>query len=277
VATAGLKTHSDRRKLINEKPIFHQAPAQGAFYVSPLLDDRCSLWRTSPDHNDPTDKEKTMSTKLFNYFDDYKTPVLECPTCHWRGTFEQGSVEYHAELADSRCPNCDFFDAPMLAIVSYPTLEEARARSDRPGIREWVQAIDRGLDEFEAQKLRTPEQLPEISADNFTLVWDFEADEDYSNARTLIKHGDVVIFSEPARFEEYRRFEEVAEILKAKYGDRVKDLVPTERSELYLYGDDARGYHYVDKVRACLFGTTTTPREGKEHGFPARSEPFNLT
>jgi hypothetical protein len=30
-----LKTHSDRRKLSSEKPTFHQAPAQGAFYVSP--------------------------------------------------------------------------------------------------------------------------------------------------------------------------------------------------------------------------------------------------
>ena len=183
-----------------------------------------------------------MSAKLFNCFDDYESVVLECPKCHWKGTFEHGSVDYHAELhaecADCSCPNCDYFDAPMLAIVSYPTIEEARAHSDRPGIREWVQAIDRGLDEFEAQKLRTPEQLPEIGEDNFTLTWDFEADEDYG--RTLIKHGDVVIFSEPARYEEYRRFKEVAEILKAKYGDRIKDLVPTEGSKLNVYGDDGR-------------------------------------
>jgi hypothetical protein len=33
-------------------------------------------------------------------------------------------VGYYAELADCSCPNCDFFDAPMLAIVNYPTLEE---------------------------------------------------------------------------------------------------------------------------------------------------------
>jgi hypothetical protein len=39
-----------------------------------------------------------MSAKLFNYFDDYGSVVLECHKCHWKGTFEQGSVEYHAEL-----------------------------------------------------------------------------------------------------------------------------------------------------------------------------------
>ena len=215
-----------------------------------------------------------MSARLFNWFDDYESVLLECPKCHWKGTFEQGSVDYHAELhaecADCSCPNCDYFDAPMLAIVSYPTIEEARAHSDRPGIREWVQAIDRGLDEFEAQKLRTPEQLPEIGEDNFTLTWDFEADEDYG--RTLIKHGDVVIFSEPARYEEYRRFKEVAEILKAKYGDRIKDLVPTEGSKLNLYGDDGKSCGFVDNVRAWFFGATTPPRQGTEQGFPARSE-----
>jgi hypothetical protein len=180
-------------------------------------------------------------------------------------------VEYYAELMDCSCPNWDYFDAPMLAIVSYPTLEEALAHSDRPGIREWVQAIDRGLDEFEAQKLPTPEQLPKIGEDNFNLIWDFEADEDYG--RTLIKHGDVVLFSEPARYEEYRRFKEVAEILKAKYGDRIKDLVPTEGSKLNLYGDDGKSCGFVDNVRAWFFGASTTPSGGTEQGFPARSEP----
>jgi hypothetical protein len=107
-----------------------------------------SLWRTSPDRNNPTDKEKTMGAKLFNYFDDYESVVLECHKCHWKCTYKQGPVEYHAELADCSCPNCDFFDAPM----SSPTPEEALAHSDRPGIREWVQAIDRDLDEFAPQK-----------------------------------------------------------------------------------------------------------------------------
>jgi hypothetical protein len=52
--------------------------------------------------------------------------------------------------------------------------------------------------------------------------------------RTLIKHEGVSIFSEPARYEGYRRFEDIAQILKAKYGDRIKGLVPTEGIKLYL-------------------------------------------
>ena len=86
-----------------------------------------------------------MSAKHFNCFDDYENVVLECHKCHWKGTFKQGSVEYYDELMDCSCPNCDYFDAPTLAIVSYPTLEELRANSDRPGIRELVQKIDRSV------------------------------------------------------------------------------------------------------------------------------------
>jgi hypothetical protein len=193
-----------------------------------------------------------MSARHFNYFDDrWKTEVLECPKCHWQGVFEQASVGYYDELMDTSCPKCPGFHGPILAIVSYPTLEELRANQDKPGIREYVQRIDAGLDNFAREKLREPEQLPEIKDDSFTLVWD----NDHSNPddrRTLIKHGDAVIFSEPARWEEYERFDEVAQILKAKYGTRLKDLVPSPRSEDWLWGDKLSAPGYVDSVREKL-------------------------
>lgn len=203
-----------------------------------------------------------MSARHFDYFDDlWKTEVLECPKCHWLGTFEQGSVEYYDQLMDCHCPRCGSLEAPMLAIVSYPTLEEARANADRPGIREWVQQIDAGLDKFEREKLREPEQLPEIDEDSFTLLWD----NDHSNPddrRTLIKYGETVVFSEPARYEEYERFEEVAEILKAKYKHRLKDLVPTPASEYWLYGDKYSAPDYVDSVRETLRTQSAANSEG---------------
>ncbi len=195
-----------------------------------------------------------MNTKHFSYFDDYKSQALECPKCGWKGVFQEGSVEYYADLMDCTCPICDVFASPMLAVVLYPTLEEARANADRPGIREWVERIDRGFDRFETQKLKGPEQLPEIDDDDFTLIWDFESDPTQEGARILLKHQSALIFSEPARFEEYPRFGEVAEILKARYGDRIKDLVPTERSESWLYGNATDGEASVDWFRVHCFG-----------------------
>ena len=63
------------------------------------------------------------------------------------------------------------------------------------------------------------------------------------------------LFSEPAVYEGFDRFAEVARILKARYGTRLRDLVPTVASGTYLYGDTYRSFSVVEGVRAELFGT----------------------
>src|SRR5579871_1077301 len=208
-----------------------------------------------------------MSARHFNYFDDaWKTEILECPKCHWLGTFNEASVEYHDELMDCSCPKCDVFKTPMLAIVNYPTLEELRANQDKPGIREYVERIDDGFDKFEREKLREPEQLPEIDEESFTLTWDFDNSVG-DDERTLIKHRDTVIFSEPARWEEYERFHQIAEILKQKYGERISDLIPTERSEMWLYGDRWTAPEYVESVREKLREQSRGTEVGEQLSF----------
>lgn len=208
-----------------------------------------------------------MSARHFNYFDEaWKTEILECPKCHWMGTFEQGSVEYYDELMDSSCPKCDVFKTPMLAIVSYPTLEELRANQDKPGIREYVQRIDAGLDQFAREKLQAPEQLPEINEDSFTLVWDRD-DDNPDDPRTIIVQGDTVIFSEPSRWQAFERFAEVAEILTARYGHRLRDLIPTSRSEDWLFGDKLSAPEYVESVRERLREQSRGTEAGEQLSF----------
>ena len=60
--------------------------------------------------------------KHLGYYDDWRSAILHCPHCGWTGTFEEGSVEYYRELMDSSCPACHWSSAPILAIVSYPTV-----------------------------------------------------------------------------------------------------------------------------------------------------------
>jgi hypothetical protein len=69
-------------------------------------------------------------SKHFNYYSDWASVILECPRCHWKGTFNEGNVGYFEELMDCSCPECDFFETPILAIVSYPTPEEMRSSGD---------------------------------------------------------------------------------------------------------------------------------------------------
>ena len=56
--------------------------------------------------------------------DDWESMVLECPRCGWKGTFYQGDVELFAELMDCKCPKCPWPNDPILAIVSYATLDD---------------------------------------------------------------------------------------------------------------------------------------------------------
>jgi len=62
---------------------------------------------------------------------------------------------------ESSYPKCDFLDAPLLAIVSYPRLREMRPSGDITAVRQGEE-IDRFQQNFEAQKLRSKDQLPDL-------------------------------------------------------------------------------------------------------------------
>jgi hypothetical protein len=61
------------------------------------------------------------------------------------------------------------------------------------------------------------------------------------------------LFSEPAFYEGYERFIEVAEILHNRHGTAMRDLIPTAASKLYLYGDYSGSPAIVDAAREKTF------------------------
>ena len=143
----------------------------------------------------------------------------------------------------------------MLAIVSYPTLEETEANFDRLSEQE-KDALTRKKQFIESCQnncLRTADQLSDLSEAQITLSWDFIGDEP-GETQTVIRHGDQVVWSEPAFWEGYGRFEQVIAILKQKYGDRLVDVVPTTASELYLYGDRLNAFGIVEQARMRIRG-----------------------
>lgn len=102
------------------------------------------------------------------------------------------------------------------------------------------------------------ERLPEISDPEFTLAWDMETSNSGSEEvrHWVIRHGSIVIYQEPARQEDYHRFELLARLLRQKYGNRVRDLVPAGSSDVsyYLYGDFLGGLSRVEAARKRNFG-----------------------
>ena len=100
--------------------------------------------------------------------------------------------------------------------------------------------------------------LPEIAAPEFTLAWDLEiSSSGPQEVRAwVIRHAGRVIYREPARLEDYHRFELLARLLRQKYGSRVRDLVPAESNDVayYLYGDFLGAVSRVEAARKRNFG-----------------------
>ena len=153
--------------------------------------------------------------------------------------FEEGSVEYHREWMDTSCPICD----ELLAIVSYPTDKESEGNSE-------FEAHNRFLASWKEASLKSEAELPDLEGSLLILTWDFE--EHGSSSFVVIRHGEREIWRELALYEGFERFEEVVKILMRKYGTRLADVVPTEASEYYLYGDVLHAPDDVRTVRRSI-------------------------
>jgi hypothetical protein len=196
---------------------------------------------------------------LFRYYDDWKSTILECPRCGWKGTFDQGHKELYDELMDSSCPKCSWLEAPVLAIVSYPTIEESEQQWSEltEEERRSVTSRKQFLAHWDTTRLKSPEQLPELDGRELIVAWDCV--EEGAEHVTVLRHRDTEIWREPALFEGYERFREIVLILQAKYGERLEDVIPTAASELYLYGDKLSAPNHVRATLKIL-------KEGRHAG-----------
>jgi hypothetical protein len=184
------------------------------------------------------------------YYDNWREEEFDCPACKWHGRGDALTLgDYNWECAERLCPTCE----ELITVVLHPTIEESRANWDK--VSEWdrkqIEAAEARQADFARRKLRDPSQLPDIPEPSFVLHWDFA--DDGSRRETLIKHRDKVIFAEPAFYEGYERFIEVAQILRTRYGAALRDLIPTNASELYLYGDNSGSPAIVAEAREGIF------------------------
>lgn len=141
----------------------------------------------------------------------------------------------------------------MLAIVSFPTFEETEANLDKltPSERDDFRTAEDRWRQWEANKLQSPSQLPELGGYGpLKLTWDQEGEG--LEGHTVIRHGDQEVWRELVLYEAYERFEEILQVLKARYGSRLVDVEPTPRSHLYLWGDRLDAPERTDGARRRL-------------------------
>jgi hypothetical protein len=164
-----------------------------------------------------------LQNQMPNYYDNWKEQRHKCRHCGWQGTGAECPLgESFRELFEIACPNCG---EPVCAIT-YPTIKESKQNWDKlsEADRLCVTRIEENQRIFDERSLKWPSQLPDIGADSFTLIWDVEEGEHGDD--TVVKLADQIIWREPEVYEGYWRFEEIAKILRKRYGRRLKDLIP---------------------------------------------------
>lgn len=182
---------------------------------------------------------------IFDYF-KYENQSCSCTHCAWTGVGSEMEVgEVFHDLHEVDCPHCH----SRIGVVPYPTIKEARANweSLRPEEKSQVKIIERGQREFDRLCLKTPDQLPEVTAPNFALTWDV------LDGNTVLKHEDRVLFIEPSFFEGYDRFEEVVTILKDRYGAALKGVHLTQSAYEMLCGDKIWAVDLLKRFHANSF------------------------
>ena len=182
------------------------------------------------------------------YFEKWLEKEYTCGECAWHGIArDTGRGRMYREMfLELCCPECSAF----LDLIIFPP-EKGCGASRKELTEEQLKALEEREEQEKAYRekcLCSVDQLPELEEDVLRLVWDQEG------AETRIQVGETVIWSEPLKYEAFDRYEQVALLLKEKYGSRVKDLTPTDRSKLFLYGDYAPALDYLKKVRKELFG-----------------------
>lgn len=192
-------------------------------------------------------------TEFLSVFGNWKKAPLSCEKCGWQGIFEQGGVEYWDEVIDCHCPQCPPDDRTMLAVVCYPTLEEARQRWYRLPWREWLflRQILAFREKLAAARRPAKQSWPEIADAAFVLHWDIRGRE--PSCQTVIRQGERILHREPAVFEGLLRYAELARQLRRHYGPALRDLMPTAASETYLFGDDLLAPQRLQELRAEIF------------------------
>lgn len=175
-----------------------------------------------------------------NYY-TYKNQIVTCEKCNWQGKGSETKIgEIFGSLFEIDCPRCNH----PIDHVDHPTEDELLkygSESDKKLVRERQKRIE----VFEQQKLKHPDQLPEIETpENFTLV--ITASKDAEQIEILC--CERIIWQESRWYEYYERYIEIGEILKQKYGNRLIDFVP-EKDDAYLYGDRLAAFDIVKQFR----------------------------
>jgi hypothetical protein len=165
-----------------------------------------------------------VEMRKYKYSDDLWSIEGTCDRCGWSGTLGSTRSPYYDDHFDPYkvvCPDC----GRLLATIPRETREEKLARDP----------------------YAIYESLPEPEGEEMIVVFDLEHND--GNPRYVLRCGEAIISTALARWEDVSPFESEYRMLRAHYGNRLVDLVPTNAAVGYLCGDDRSAMSELDRIR----------------------------
>lgn len=178
--------------------------------------------------------------------DPWEDMAFECRGCGRKlAGRDLEMAEMFRDLAEMACPDC----GRLVALASFPTAREVAANLHRmpPERRREAEAFLARCADWHRRNLHDPDQLPDIAADHIVLVWD-ETDRP-ARGDIVVRFGDREIYRGPTSWEYYDYFIEACKVLRRKYGNRLYDVIPTERAHCGLWGDRLSAPARTDGIR----------------------------
>ena len=186
------------------------------------------------------------------WFDYPPDRPMACRHCSWEGPFGALSSELFSEVIEYDCPAC----SEIVIVFGFPSFAEVRAAAEAgnaQAIAEMphVESAERTSEEMKRSKLKSADALPALDLETPTIfVWDQPQPLD-GKEWTVVRLAGTgrEVFRERTYWEGYRRFMEVRDWLRTRYGQLFADLVPTERATMYLGGDSLSAWEIMGDPR----------------------------
>jgi len=121
------------------------------------------------------------SISRFHYYDDtWRETTFKCDRCGWAGRLRQDA---EMEILDATgswysCPACGKGLA-WVVFRTYKELQEKAESGDPEAIKEWRtgQSVLQRRESYEREKLKGPDQLPEVDGETLDFEWDIVGEE----------------------------------------------------------------------------------------------------
>ena len=176
----------------------------------------------------------------------YKELSIFCKKCGWSGIGEQAKEGMDSSRGfPLLCPKCDGYIEWVDITVSIDDLLNYGTEKDQ----KYAQKRLKFLKKVREKELKTPDQLPDIDADEIIITL-CEEENNSDDAHIVLYWQNQELWREIRSFEYYPRYLELGNLLKQKYGNRLVDFV-TEYT-VYLGGDCLSAFDKVRQFRKSL-------------------------